>query len=77
MSKILFLFTNMKRKNVNAYCLKFERTEYGKFIRKQYESGQIKERRNNMRKLTVRQDGVANTLTTVLKDNYILIQQEE
>lgn len=67
----------MKLKTVNAYCLKFERTEYGKLVRKQYESGQIKERRNNMRKLTVRQDGLTNTLTTVLKDNYILIQQEE
>ena len=58
-------------KIMNAYCLKFERTDYGKMIRKQYELGLIKERRNK------RQDGVANTLTTVLKDNYILIQQEE
>ena len=64
-------------KIINAYCLKFEKTEYGKLIRKQYELGQIKERRNNMRKLTIRQDGVANTLTTVLKDNYILVQREE
>ena len=30
-----------------------------------------------MRKLTVRQDGLSNTLTTVLKDNYILVEQEE
>ena len=64
-------------KIINACCLKFERTDYGKMIRKQYELGQIKEKRNNMRKLTVRQDGLSNTLTTVLKDNYILIQQEE
>lgn len=64
-------------KIINAYCLKFERTDYGKMIKKQYELGQIKEKRNNMRKLTVRQDGLSNTLTTVLKDNYILVEQEE
>lgn len=31
------------------YCLKYQRTEYAKKIRKQYESGEIKERRCNMR----------------------------
>lgn len=56
-----------------AYCLKYERTEYGKIIRKQYEQKKIKEKRKNMRHLTIRHDGVSNTLTTVQKDNYILI----
>lgn len=58
---------------LTAYCLKYERTEYEKIIRKQYEQKKIKEKRNNMRHLTIRNDGISNTLTTVQKDNYILI----
>ena len=54
------------------YCLKWERNDYAKKIRKQYEAGEIKERRCNMRQATIRKDGCINTLTTVLKDNYIL-----
>lgn len=53
-------------------ALKYERTDYGKKIRKAYESGKVNERRCNMRKLTIRNDEIYNTLTTVLKDNYIL-----
>ena len=51
--------------------LKYERTEYGKKIRNQYEKGEINERRSNMREFTTRMDGVSNTLTTVQKDNYL------
>ena len=51
--------------------LKYERTEYGKQIRNQYEKGEINERRSNMREFTTRMDGVSNTLTTVQKDNYL------
>ena len=51
--------------------LKYERTEYGKQIRNQYEKGEINERRSNMREFTTRTDGVSNTLTTVQKDNYL------
>lgn len=43
-----------------------------KKIRKEYEAGNIKERRCNMREYTVRTDGCCNTITTVQKDNYIL-----
>ena len=50
-------------------CLKYQRTEYGKKIRKQYESGVLYERRCNMREIVPRSDGITNTLTTVLKDN--------
>ena len=49
-----------------------KRTEYGKRIRKAYENGQIKESRHNMTHLQPREDGVANTLTTVQKDNLLL-----
>jgi DNA (cytosine-5)-methyltransferase 1 len=51
--------------------LRAERTEYGKAIRKQYEAGEIDEKIGNMREMKPRTDGVANTVTTVLKDNYV------
>lgn len=53
--------------------LKYQRTEYAKQIRKDYESGKIKERRCNMREYTLRTDGLCNTITTVQKDNYIAV----
>ena len=49
-----------------------KRTEYGKSIRKAYESGEIKESRHNMTELEPRTDGISNTLTTVQKDNLVL-----
>ena len=51
--------------------LRAERTEYGKTIRKQYEAGEVDEKIGNMREMKPRTDGVANTITTVLKDNYV------
>lgn len=54
-------------------ALKYQRTEYAKQIRKDYEAGKIKERRCNMREYTLRTDGLCNTLTTVNKDNYIVV----
>lgn len=59
-----------------ARALRYQRTEYGKNIRKKYEAGELKERMCNMRELTVRNDEISNTLTTVLKDNYILVGKE-
>ena len=52
--------------------LRAERTEYGKAIRKQYELGEIKEKIGNMREMRPRTDGIANTITTVQKDNYVV-----
>ena len=52
-----------------------KRTEYGKQIRKAYESGQIQESRHNMTELEPRHDGVSNTLTTVQKDNLVIEPQ--
>lgn len=49
-----------------------KRTEYGKSIRKAYESGEIKESRHNMTELEPRTDGISNTLTTVQKDNLLI-----
>lgn len=53
-------------------CLRKVRNEYGKAIRKDYESGKVKEKRAKMTQYEPRGDGLCNTLTTVLKDNYIL-----
>ena len=62
--------------NDNCACepqvLRAERTEYGKSIRKQYEAGEVDEKIGNMREMKPRTDGVANTITTVLKDNYVV-----
>lgn len=49
-----------------------KRTEYGKAIRKAYEAGEVSESRHNMTELVPRTDGIANTLTTVLKDNILV-----
>lgn len=57
--------------------LRAERTEYGKTIRKQYEAGEIYEKIGNMREMKPRTDGVANTITTVHKDNYVIEVKEE
>ena len=54
-----------------------KRTEYGKQIRKAYESGTIKESRHNMTELEPRKDGIANTLTTVQKANLLLEVKSE
>lgn len=48
------------------------RTEYGKSIRKAYESGQVKLKRMQMKRWEPRTDGLSNTLSTVEKDNYLL-----
>ena len=52
------------------------RTDYGKAVRKQYETGEIKESRHNMTKLEPRTDGISNTLTTIQKDNLLMVPNE-
>ena len=60
--------------NMLPAALKYQRTEYAKQIRKDYEAGKIKERRCNMREYALRTDGLCNTITTVTKDNYIAVE---
>ena len=66
--------TSVQKDNLvmESQVLTPKRTEYGKQIRKAYESGQIQESRHNMTELELRQDNVSNTLTTVQKDNLVL-----
>lgn len=54
-------------------CLRYERTEEGKLLRKQYEAGELHHGFNEYRELHPRKDGKTNTLSTVLKDNQIAI----
>lgn len=66
--------TSVQKDNLvmESQVLTPKRTEYGKQIRKAYESGQIQENRHNMTELEPRKDNVSNTLTTVQKDNLLL-----
>lgn len=49
-----------------------KRTEYGKEIRRAYESHEVSEKRANMSQLEPRSDGMCGTITTVSKDNLYL-----
>lgn len=53
-------------------ALRYERTEHGKKIRKRYETGEVTEKIGDIREAAHRGDGISNTITTILKDNYIL-----
>ena len=61
---------------IDAFILRPVRTDFGKAIRKKYESGEVKISRHAMTQLEPRFDGIANTITTVLKDNYVMIIEE-
>ena len=70
------LTTDDSKGVVESNVLSPKRTEYGKAIRKDYESGKINESRHNMTSMEPRNDGISNTLTTVQKDNYVVEPQE-
>lgn len=53
-------------------CLTLQRTEYGKKIRKAYESKELYEHRGRMNELVPRKDGLCGTITTVQKDTLVL-----
>ena len=53
------------------------RTEYGKEIRKDYESGKLNISRHEFIANEIREDGIANTLSTVQKDNQLAVKVAE
>lgn len=53
------------------------RTEYGKEIRKDYESGKLDISRHEFLTNEIREDGIANTLSTVQKDNQLAVKVAE
>lgn len=57
--------------NLQPSILRAVRTEEGKKLRKAYENGDIKHGFNEHRELEPRQDGLSNTISTVLKDNLL------
>ena len=56
-----------------AAILKTERNEYAKQIRNDYESHKINARRCELKQITIRNDGLSNTITTITKDNLVLV----
>lgn len=56
---------------LDAQAIRMVRTEEGKVLRKEYESGAIHHGFNEHREMELRTDGVSNTLSNVQKDNYI------
>lgn len=50
-----------------------KRNEYGKVVRKKYEAGELDESRHNMTDLVPREDGISNTITSVEKDNMLIV----
>ena len=63
-------------KVVDAQALRMVRTEKGKELRKAYENHEIHHGFNEHRQAEPREDGCANTLSTVLKDNHIVETQK-
>lgn len=57
--------------------LRSVRSEYGKHIRKDYESGNIKISRHKFLEHEAREDGIVNTLDSVQKDNLLAIKVKE
>ena len=65
--------TTVQKDNAIAepVCLRYERTEEAKRLRKQYENHEIHHGFNEFRTLQPRTDGKSNTISTVQKDNMI------
>ena len=62
-------------KLADARAVRMVRTDEGKKLRKQYENHEIHHGFNEYREMDIRPDEVANTITTVEKDQYIAIKQ--
>ena len=60
---------------VFAAILKTERNEYAKTIRKDYESHKVMARRCELKQIALRNDVCSNFLTTIFKDNMLLIKE--
>jgi len=65
--------TSVQKDNLvlNAEPIRMVRTERGKMVRKQYESGELKHGFNEYREAELKTDGVSNTISTVQKDTLL------
>lgn len=59
-----------------AQVLTPKRTEFGKQVRKAYESGEYEASRHDLTELEPKKDGISNTLTSVQKDNIVMERAE-
>ena len=76
----MFTLTSQDRHGVAINplgVLRNVRTEYGKEIRKDYESGKLDISRHKFLANEIREDGIANTLSTVQKDNQLAVKAAE
>lgn len=64
--------SSFNHKIAEPVCLRYERSEQAKKLRKQYESHEIKHGYHELSELHPRPDGKTNTLSTVQKDNMIM-----
>lgn len=61
----------------NLGILRSVRSDFGKAIRKQYESGELKISRHKFLEYEIRGDGIVNTLDSVQKDNLLAVEVRE
>lgn len=76
----MFTLTGQDRHGVGIDplgVLRNVRSDYGKEIRKDYETGNIKISRHEFLESEVRDEGVVNTLSTVQKDNQLAVKVAE
>lgn len=76
----MFTLTSQDRHGVAVEpigMLRNVRTEYGKEIRKDYESGKLDISRHEFLANEIREDGITNTLSTVQKDNQLAVKVAE
>ena len=64
--------TSFNPRIAEPVCLRYERSEQAKKLRKQYENHEIKHGYHELSELHPRPDGKTNTLSTVQKDNMII-----
>lgn len=67
---------NQEQTMVALGVLKSVRTDYGKKIRKDYESGKLKISRHKFLAYDIKTDGCSNTIDTVQKDNLLAIKSK-
>lgn len=75
------ILTNIDQANnhfiMEPAILTHKRNEFGKRLRKNYESGNVTMPRKYMQKIEPRNDGLSNTLTSVEKDNLVIEPTKE
>ena len=75
------ILTNIDTTNnhfiIEPAILTHKRNEFGKRLRKNYESGNVTMPRKYMQKIEPRNDGLSNTLTSVEKDNLVIEPTKE